>query len=83
MGSVISLKTEPVIIIERDEIRKVVVEDGFVFMHKLRAEAERQKAIACADFTYAAVPIEEVPSVYSSGEMARLADSFEITEDDD
>lgn len=83
MGSVINLNKEPVIVIEKDEERKLVVEDGIGFMHKLRAEAERQKAIANADFTYAAVPIEEVPSMYSSAEMNRLADSFEITEGDD
>jgi hypothetical protein len=71
------------ILIEEQIDGKIVVEDGFSFITKLRAEAKRQKDIKEANMTFASVQIEDVPLQVSSAEIGRLADEMEITEDDD
>lgn len=62
---------------------KIVIEDGVQFIKKLRAEAKRQNEVKHAKMTNAAKLIDELPLITSDPELARLADSMEIEEDDD
>lgn len=64
-----------------EEYGKIVVEDGFDFLAKLKAEAKRQKEIKGADMTNAFLSIEELPLEDSILEENQLAESFDIIEE--
>lgn len=62
---------------------KIVVENGFSFLLKLRTEAQRQKDLRRAKLTYACTPIEEVPVSVNEQQLNQLAESFDVFEEDD
>ena len=61
----------------------ISIEDGFNFIKKLRAEAKRQADIKVAKLEHATFDIEELPLMTTDAEYDRIADSFEIYEEDD
>jgi hypothetical protein len=63
--------------------RNIVVEDGKIFIMNLRKEARRQKAMkACEDFELQTRKIEDIPAQPSEAIERRLADEFEIIEEE-
>ena len=61
---------------------KIVIEDGINFIKQLRIEAERQKIISVVEKNNI-VQFPVLVSPTEDTEYNKIADAFEITEDDD
>ena len=62
---------------------KIVVEDGINFIKLLKEEAKRQRDAKKAELVSTLIPTGVAPIVSTDPELDRLADSFEILEEDD